>query len=293
MLAAAAAVLAFLVPSPVRAEANTVFHSPCRGEWNVEVAQPPIDHPEDLGESWTGFTLDDCHIYLNPDWHWGNNAATCHVVLHEVGHAGGAQHSSNPNPMSFTPTPEQTAAVAAAKTGENLVITACAGSGKTSTLRLIADALAPRKGCYIAYNKAIATDAAKSFPANVVCRTAHSLRLPRCGPPLRARLRAQRHDGPPDGRNALGIDRSYALGNDRELSEARVAGLVMATVGKWCHSADPRSRPSTRWRRQRRAGRGGSLLGPRQLPRPRGSARLGHGPLQGVRPPAASRTTCT
>lgn len=140
----------------------------------------------------------------------------------------------------FTPTHEQAAAVEAAKTGENLVITACAGSGKTSTLRLIADALAPKTGVYIAYNKAIATDAAASFPPNVTCRTAHSFAYRAVGHRYKGRLNAPRMTGRQLA-DVLGIDRSYSLGSgDRELAEARVASMVMATVAKWCHSADAR-----------------------------------------------------
>lgn len=140
----------------------------------------------------------------------------------------------------FNPTAEQTAAVEAAKTGENLVITACAGSGKTSTLRLIADALAPKKGVYIAYNKAIATDAAASFPSNVTCRTAHSFAYRAVGHRYRSRLNAPRMTGRQLA-DVLGIDRSYPLGSgDRELAPSRVASLILATVAKWCHSADPR-----------------------------------------------------
>lgn len=139
----------------------------------------------------------------------------------------------------FDPTPEQVAAVNAAKTGGNLVITAGAGSGKTSTLDLIARALAPAKGCYIAYNKAIATDAAKRFPSNVVCRTAHSFAYRAVGHRYQGRLRAARITGRMVA-DILGIDRSYVLGDDRELAPQRVAALVMATVDKWCHSADER-----------------------------------------------------
>lgn len=141
--------------------------------------------------------------------------------------------------MSFTPTAEQQSAIDAALTGENLVITAGAGSGKTSTLRLIADALAPKQGVYIAYNKAIATDAAKSFPANVTCRTAHSFAYRAVGHRYKARLNAGRMTGRQIA-NALDITYSYPLGNDRELSTGRLASLIMQTVGKWCHSADDR-----------------------------------------------------
>jgi superfamily I DNA/RNA helicase len=140
---------------------------------------------------------------------------------------------------SFTPTAQQTAAVDAAKSGGNLVITACAGSGKTSTLELIADALAPAKGCYIAYNKAIATDAAKKFPSNVECRTAHSYAYRAAGFRYKGRLNAGRMTGRQMAA-VLEVDRSYPLGDDRELSQARVASLIMATVAKWCHSDDDR-----------------------------------------------------
>src|SRR4051812_34133471 len=77
--------------------------------------------------------------------------------------------------MSFTLTAEQQHCVAEAVMTENLVIEAGAGAGKTSTLRLISEALAPAKGLYIAYNKAIQLDAEKSFPWNVKCKTSHSL----------------------------------------------------------------------------------------------------------------------
>lgn len=140
---------------------------------------------------------------------------------------------------SFTPTPEQHSAITAAKTGDNLVITAGAGSGKTSTLRLISDALSPAKGVYIAYNKAIANDAAASFPSNVTCRTAHSFAYRAVGHRYKARLNGNRITAR-QAAAILDIDRSYPLGNDRELSSARLAGLVLQTVDKWCHSADPR-----------------------------------------------------
>jgi hypothetical protein len=139
--------------------------------------------------------------------------------------------------MTFTPTAEQDRAVAAAKTGENLVITAGAGTGKTSTLRLIADALAPRKGVYIAYNKAIQVDASKSFPRNVECRTAHSLAFRAVGKDYKSKLNAKRLTGRQIAA-LLDIDRGYALPEDRELSPQSLGSLVMQTIGRWCHSAD-------------------------------------------------------
>jgi superfamily I DNA/RNA helicase len=139
---------------------------------------------------------------------------------------------------AFDPTPEQAKAVEVAKTGRNVVIRAGAGSGKTSTLDLIARALAPAKGCYIAYNKAIATDAAARFPSNVVCRTAHSFAYRAVGHRYRARLNGGQRLTGRQVAAIMEIDRSFALGDGRELAPSRVASLVMATVEKWCHSAD-------------------------------------------------------
>jgi hypothetical protein len=146
---------------------------------------------------------------------------------------------------NFNPTPEQAAAVEAAKTGENLVITACAGSGKTSTLRLIADALAPARGTYIAYNKAIQLDAAASFPSNVSCRTAHSLAFGAVGKHYMPRLKARRMTGRQLAQT-LDIEDSFPLDQfgDNVLTPARLASLVMATVAKWTHTALDASRGS-------------------------------------------------
>lgn len=143
---------------------------------------------------------------------------------------------------NFTPTPEQTAAVEAALTGENLVITACAGSGKTSTLRLIADALAPARGTYIAYNKAIQLDAAASFPSNVACRTAHSLAYGAVGKHYQARLKARRMTGKQLAQ-VMEIEDGYPLDQFGEnvLTPASLASKVMQTVNAWCHSADDAS----------------------------------------------------
>ena len=140
--------------------------------------------------------------------------------------------------MSFTPTPEQNEAVEAAKTGQNLVIEAGAGSGKTSTLKLISNALAPRRGLYIAYNRAIKDDAKKSFPSNVSCLTSHGLAFPSHGKHF---IKAIKNSPRMTGRqaaNILGIERSFNLGEDRELAPQAIAALARETVTKFCNSAD-------------------------------------------------------
>ncbi|MBC6818003.1 DNA helicase, partial [Acinetobacter baumannii] len=54
-------------------------------------------------------------------------------------------------------------------------VTAYAGAGKTSTLKLIGNAKSYQSGMYLAFNKAIATEAESKFNRNVRCKTFHSL----------------------------------------------------------------------------------------------------------------------
>ena len=58
---------------------------------------------------------------------------------------------------------------------EILAIQACAGSGKTTTLREIAMANLNAKFLYLAFNKAIVRESKKKFPKNVKVRTIHSI----------------------------------------------------------------------------------------------------------------------
>ena len=69
--------------------------------------------------------------------------------------------------------------------GDTLKIEAKAGSGKTSTLVEVAKANPDKTFLYLAFNKAIVTEAEGKFPANVVVRTTHSLAYSRIVTPLR------------------------------------------------------------------------------------------------------------
>ena len=58
---------------------------------------------------------------------------------------------------------------------DNLLISAFAGSGKTTTLQMISEALSDKKGLYLAYNKSILEEARRKFPKNIICKTTHGL----------------------------------------------------------------------------------------------------------------------
>lgn len=138
---------------------------------------------------------------------------------------------------TLTPTGEQQAAIDAFATGGTVVIEAGAGTGKTSTLRLLAAARPRARGLYVAYNKAIQVEAERSFGRNVEARTAHSLAYRAFGAPMRHRLNGPRVTS----RDAATILRapSVPLGGDVVVAPAAVASMALRTVAGFCHSADP------------------------------------------------------
>ena len=76
--------------------------------------------------------------------------------------------------MQLTPTHEQQDILNAFKEHKVMKVNAVAGSGKSSTLRLLAqDNTQP--SLYVCFNKQNAVEASKSFPSHTDCRTVHSL----------------------------------------------------------------------------------------------------------------------
>lgn len=137
---------------------------------------------------------------------------------------------------ALTPTPEQQAALDAFASGGTLVIEAGAGTGKTSTLRMLG-AVRPRKsGLYVAYTKPVQIEAARSFPTNVQARTAHSLAFAAFGAPMRGRLYGPRITT----REAAKILRArpVRLDQDVTIADSTIAAMALQTVSNFCHSAD-------------------------------------------------------
>jgi DNA helicase-2/ATP-dependent DNA helicase PcrA len=78
--------------------------------------------------------------------------------------------------MSFEPTEEQKAIVAAAKgTKDNLLINALAGAAKTTTLQLICEAITGLPILSLAFNKKIAVEMEKRLPSHVKSQTLNSI----------------------------------------------------------------------------------------------------------------------
>jgi hypothetical protein len=142
--------------------------------------------------------------------------------------------------MPINPTAEQQAALDAFATGENVLIRAGAGTGKTSTLRLLGESAPERSILFIAFNSSVKADAAKSFPSNVDCLTSHGLAnraLRRTHPDLMRKLNGPRQS-PVDVSKALGIP--YTGFNYGELAFLgyQLATIAMTTVRRFTYSAD-------------------------------------------------------
>lgn len=143
---------------------------------------------------------------------------------------------------TFSPTKEQVRALELFATGESLAIEAGAGTGKTSTLKLLAESTT-RRGQYIAFNKAIVTESRAKFPRNVACNTAHSLAYKAIvvpSPAFQGRLKGGRM-------RSMDIARRLGLGplnivvgaaGTKVLQPGTLASMVMRAVGSFCQSAD-------------------------------------------------------
>ena len=145
------------------------------------------------------------------------------------------------------PTVEQADAIEAFATGEPLAIQAGAGTGKTTTLAMMARTT-PRVGQYVAFNKAIAADAGRAMPNTVDCRTLHSIafQATRRSPsaPLLDRLGGARTRSSTVARH-LGLGHLVVTVATSGATRSKVlqpqwqAGHVMRAVQAFCQSGDP------------------------------------------------------
>ncbi|MFG2402606.1 UvrD-helicase domain-containing protein [Streptomyces lydicus] len=137
----------------------------------------------------------------------------------------------------MNPTDEQAAAADHFHAGDHLALQAGAGTGKTTTLALLAHGT-QRRGRYLAYNRAIAQDAATRFPTTVTCKTAHAMAYAALGHRFARRLGGPRQPSWRTGQ-ALGITKPLRIG-DRDISTRTLSNTTLRTVTRFCHSADDR-----------------------------------------------------
>ena len=147
--------------------------------------------------------------------------------------------------LSFTPTAEQEEILTKFEDPEChfLTIQAKSGSGKTSTLYMLANST-PDSILYLAFNKSMAEEARRKMPGNVECRTLHSICYQFLDDSLRHKLSR------PEGRyvNVAGtgseIAKKFKISNliDQRgktlLTRAMIGLMVKQTIAKYEFSDD-------------------------------------------------------
>jgi len=141
--------------------------------------------------------------------------------------------------MTFTPTVEQVRASELFDLREPMKIIAGAGTGKTATLKYIADEHPDLRGQYVAFNRALVDEAKAKFPDSVSCRTSHSLAYGAIGWKYKDRLGAERKRARDlvralDARSFIARHGNYSA----HLDDWQVVNVVMGTVARYCQSAD-------------------------------------------------------
>ena len=141
----------------------------------------------------------------------------------------------------FTPTDEQQTVLSTLEKGRVMSVEALAGTGKTTTLRLIAGQLGNRSGTYVAFNKAIVNEAKQKFDSSVNCVTAHSLAFRAVGKSYSSRLNAtQRMDFQQIAEWLEAPKFSFRSSiSNHVLDPDQVARFAQATVREFCKSVDP------------------------------------------------------
>lgn len=148
--------------------------------------------------------------------------------------------------MTFKPTEEQQAIIDYALTGDNLIVQAYAGCGKSSSLALVGKALQTqnKRGMYFAFNKDIATEAKSKMPSNVECSTVHSLAYRNTDKKLINKLK-YKSIFPSQLAEKYGIDFfkvvvKTPMGDieDKVFSPTQILTMVKNTVKMYCNSAD-------------------------------------------------------
>lgn len=135
------------------------------------------------------------------------------------------------------PTDEQAEAIRVFKTGAPLVLEAGAGTGKTSTLRMMAAERPRDRGICLMYNRFAADEARATFPRGTHGATAHSFAYQAVGKRYRDRLNGPRVPAW-KAADVIGAE-AIESGEHTRISRNAVARLALETVNRFCNSAEP------------------------------------------------------
>lgn len=144
----------------------------------------------------------------------------------------------------MNPTSQQLSCIAAAVRHMVVKIEAGAGSGKTSTLKLVSNEVTD-PSLYVAFNKVTATEASEKFPRHVTCKTTHSIAYAKFGRGLQDKLSRPKGGYVNVAFTGTEIARFYKIGciMDMEMgtlatTENAVGLFVRQTVERFEQSAD-------------------------------------------------------
>lgn len=144
------------------------------------------------------------------------------------------------------PTAEQQKAIEMFKTERMLKVNACAGSGKSSTLLMMA-AGDETPSLYLAFNRVVRDEAEEKFPDHVACKTTHQLAFYPFGRDLKHKM--NRSQGKDRFKNMMAnvkeISKAYRISDwdtgvagEDVLKNTTIAALSRATVNKYEQSSD-------------------------------------------------------
>jgi hypothetical protein len=156
-----------------------------------------------------------------------------------------AEHLNHAKPAGLTPTPEQEAIIAItaevqANGGGVVMVEAGAGTGKTSSFRMLVDTL-QGNGQYTAFNRPLVDSSRSKFAGtHCECQTTHQLAFRAIGKQFAHRLDSHRVRSEQIAK-MLGLG-PWQIGESdsaKRMAPGWLAGQVMQAVRKFCQSADP------------------------------------------------------
>lgn len=138
------------------------------------------------------------------------------------------------------PTAEQQSVVDAGASTDHLKIEALAGTGKTTTMRLLAETHR-RSTLYVAFNRAIVDEAAAAMPRDVRCSTIHALAYRAVGDPWTRRMNMPRIKSSEIARR-YGLETIYLSirGHNKRIAAGFLGGLVTRSLQRFARSGDER-----------------------------------------------------
>jgi N12 class adenine-specific DNA methylase len=147
---------------------------------------------------------------------------------------------------SYPPTAQQQAIIEACLAGRDVAVRALAGTGKTSTMRMVAAGMPDKTITYIAFNRSIADEAQAAFGRNVRADTMHAFarQALRSNPRYQDKLaKVAVNDGfPTEIAAALGLDAEEAVAygplESQRIEALALVRLALGTVKRFREGAD-------------------------------------------------------